>query len=252
MCVKKTTFFGTEEQGQLEKNTEPRYKSPPTAEADVFLAAAHHAHSLEGCVAFAINPDWGVQWYNSECFDSVGQLRNEVGWVTWVRQSNEEEEWVDVDDTVAQSNATNSSAKCTDRPEHSEVLRIKLQKKGDEKGGMIPGLPQLWKTREFVLDPSTRLFSWLDDRGHEQKAYRLETIQSVILHPENPQYLDVITMTERGTIELYAADARETTKLAKHLQQALNDLREEQRRAAAKRVQVADSESCSCQACTLM
>ena len=28
-------------------------------------------------------------------------------------------------------------------------------------------------------------------------------------------------MTERGTIELYAADARETTKLAKHLQQVV-------------------------------
>jgi len=74
------------ERGQIEVNTEDARFRAPSSDQDIFRSAVARAKSLPDCVAFAVNPDWGVQWYNSECFDNNGELRKgEAGWVTWVK-----------------------------------------------------------------------------------------------------------------------------------------------------------------------
>ena len=37
------------------------------------------------CVAFSVNPVWGVQFYNSKCFDKdTGELETADAWTTYV------------------------------------------------------------------------------------------------------------------------------------------------------------------------
>lgn len=42
-------------------------------------------HGLgHSCVAFAINPNFGVQFYDMGCYDHEGQLDDHSGWITYV------------------------------------------------------------------------------------------------------------------------------------------------------------------------
>ena len=74
-----------QELGQLLLDSSSREFKAPTPPEEIVWNAIDKAKTMPGCVAFAVNPVWGVQWYSAECFGKDGKLRdNEPEWVTWV------------------------------------------------------------------------------------------------------------------------------------------------------------------------
>jgi len=86
MCaVSKNAFGQTQELGQLLLDSSSREFKSPTKLEEIVWNAIEKAKTIPGCVAFAVNPVWGVQWYSAECFGKDGRLRDdEPEWVTYV------------------------------------------------------------------------------------------------------------------------------------------------------------------------
>ena len=82
----KRGFYGAEEVplGLLKECTGSGW-CDPTPEAEVLFKAQEEAPGLHGCMAFAVHPHRGVQFYSEEAF-ADGSLTRDYKWTTYMLQ----------------------------------------------------------------------------------------------------------------------------------------------------------------------
>lgn len=197
------------ELGFIDSSTEDHYRSP-TPHDEVFSNAMEHALTLDGCVAFAMNLDWGVTWYTVECFGPDDMLRQgQPGWVTWVdprhdkmppstdatpsgntpRQENPYQPALPDQAELAQPVDPNAAAQV--------VMRAAMEKMGTNMLGLT------WNERWVVLD--TKQISLFDNnvsKGTPKTVVPLESILEVKASERRPFAFKIRTWNKKTREEV--------------------------------------------------
>jgi len=202
------------ELGFIDSSTDDQYRQP-TPHDEVFSNAMEHALMLDGCVAFAMNLDWGVTWYTVDCFGPDSMLRQgQSGWVTWVDPKHDKmppSTATSAENTPRQENPYKPDlpnqeelAQPVDPAAAQVVMRAPMEKMGTSLLGLT------WNERWVVLD--TKQISLFDNNvstGKPKTTVPLESILEVKASERRPFALKIRTWNKSTREEvLICLDAK--------------------------------------------
>jgi len=209
------------ELGFLESSNEPEY-TKPTPDEEAWGNAMEMAMTIEHCQAFAINPDWGVQWYSYECFGDDGKLRSgEPGWVTWCDPA-----------IIPAASRSRQTSKAGGRlPDQAQLampvddsdLEVLLRAPMEKMGSNLMGLT--WYERWVVLDTKqVSFFDGQDSKGKPKNQVPLTQILEVKSSDRRPNAFKIRTWNKANKEEVIICLDAKDDKTRKQWIRTMGDL----------------------------